>query len=227
MEYPKINTLFKREMYGDNVIIPDEICIPEMNYLKDCLFECTEKIDGTNIRIEIEWKSQNEYIIEIKGRTDRDIIPNHLLEKLHSLFDNFNPNNIFEFKNPTHITLYGEGYGVKIQNGDNYIKNGVDFILFDIKIGNYWLLRQSIEDIAKNIKLKVVPLVGYFTLNDAIEYVKNGFKSIIAENKDYEAEGLVLKTPCGLVDRNGSRIITKLKTIDFRKLEAKNNKNVN
>ena len=30
------------------------------------------------------------------------------------------------------FTLFGEGYGVKIQKGEKYIKDGVDFILFDV-----------------------------------------------------------------------------------------------
>lgn len=56
------------------------------------------------------------------------------------------------------------------------------------------------------------------TIPEAIEFVRNGFKSTIAENKDYEAEGLVLKTPDGLLGRNGERLITKIKTKDFRQL---------
>ena len=49
MEYQKINTLFKRDV--KNVIIPSQYTCEEFSYLKDCLWECTEKIDGTNIRI--------------------------------------------------------------------------------------------------------------------------------------------------------------------------------
>lgn len=32
-----------------------------------------------------------------------------------------------------------------------------------------------------------------------------------------DAEGLVLKTTTGLLRRNGERLITKIKTVDFRK----------
>ena len=45
MEYPKINTLFKRD--DKNIIIPSQYTCEEFSYLKDCLWECTEKIDGT------------------------------------------------------------------------------------------------------------------------------------------------------------------------------------
>jgi hypothetical protein len=79
MEYPKINTLFKRD--ADNIIIPSQFTQPEFEYLKDNKFECTEKIDGTNIRIEIKGKE-----ITFKGRTERAIIPTHLLNYLKSTF---------------------------------------------------------------------------------------------------------------------------------------------
>ena len=59
------------------------------------------------------------------------------------------------------------------------------------------------------------------TIDEAIDLVRNGFKSTIAENPDYDAEGLVLKTPDGLMTRRGERIIFKIKTCDFKKYRAK------
>lgn len=65
---------------------------------------------------------------------------------------------------------------------------------------------------------EIVPLVGYMTIKEAEDFVKAGFKSLIAENKDYIAEGLVLKAPCGLLNRRGKRIITKIKYCDYKDL---------
>ena len=118
-------------------------------------------------------------------------------------------------------TIYGEGYGVKIQKGGNYIKDGVGFIVFDVKVGDMYLLRDSMEDIAGKLGAPVVPYMGQFTIDEAIEFVKTGFKSTIAENKDYDAEGLVLKCPDGLRTRRGERIIFKVKTCDFIKYKNK------
>jgi hypothetical protein len=118
--------------------------------------------------------------------------------------------------------LFGEGYGAKIQKGGNYIKDDVNFILFDVLVnGKWWLKRSALEQIAKDLNIEIVPLIGYMTIPEAIEYVKKGFKSTIAENKEYNAEGLVLKPTCGLLDRSGKRIITKIKTCDFQKFAAK------
>lgn len=201
-----------------NIIIPTQYTFPEFEYLKDNKFECTEKIDGTNIRVELS-SIDNNVFMEFKGRTDNAQIPNHLFNKLNQMFSLEKLIEVFDYHPETSsdITIFGEGYGYKIQKGGNYIENDVDFILFDIKIGHYWLSRESIEAIANLLNIKVVPILGYMTIPEAIEYVKKGFKSTIAQNKDYDAEGLVLKTPNGLLDRKGDRIITKIKTVDFLK----------
>ena len=218
-EYQKIQTLFKRD--EKNIIIPSMFTLPEFEYLKDCKWEATEKIDGTNMRVELGLDN-NDYEMHFKGRTDKAEIPKHLLEKMHNLFDEdklidyFYPEDKNEIPN---ITLYGEGYGMKIQKGGNYIKNDVDFILFDVRVGNWWLSREACEKIASDFNLKIVPIIGYMTLQEAIDFVKKGFKSTIAENKDYDAEGLVLKTPYGLKLRNNERLITKIKTCDFQKYQ--------
>lgn len=221
-EYQKIQTLFKRD--ERNIIIPDQFTYPEFEVLKDLKWECTEKIDGTNIRIELSSSGNPEdgIIMSFKGRTDKAVIPEHLLTKLNWLFDRehlMEALNITDETQDCNITLYGEGYGAKIQKGGNYISNDVNFILFDVKIGKWWLDRESIKDIANKLGINVVPLMGYMTIPEAIEYVKEGFKSTIAENKDYDAEGLVLKAPCGLLKRDGERLITKIKTVDFRKYQ--------
>lgn len=221
-EYQKIQTLFKRD--ERNIIIPDQFTYPEFEVLKNLKWECTEKIDGTNIRIELESSGNHEdgIIMSFKGRTDKAVIPEHLLTKLNWLFDRERLMEVLNITDETqncNITLYGEGYGAKIQKGGNYISNDVNFILFDVKIGKWWLDRESIKDIADKLGINVVPLMGYMTIPEAIEYVKKGFKSTIAENKDYDAEGLVLKAPCGLLKRDGERLITKIKTVDFRKYQ--------
>lgn len=218
MKYPKINTLFKRD--EKNHIILDEFTTPEFEYLKNNEWECTEKIDGTNIRIELEPDGIGGFVLNYKGRTDEAQIPKHLYKKLQELFPI--EKMISAFVDPDHepvpVTIFGEGYGVKIQKGGNYIPDDVNFILFDVRFGKWWFNRESLENVAEKLGIDIVPFIGFMTIPEAIEYVKKGFKSTIAENKDYDAEGLVLKTPTGLLARNGERLITKIKTKDFRQL---------
>lgn len=225
MEYQKINTLFKRDV--QNVIIPSQYTCEEFNYLKDNLWECTEKIDGTNIQITVnlvpgEGEDPWLYGVNIQGRTTKANIPAPLKSKLESIFYKVDWSKIFPNLTPEDtVYIYGEGYGKKIQGcGSRYIKDDVDFILFDVKFNGWWLKREACEDIAKECNVNIVPLIGYMTIPQAIEFVKNGFKSKISEDKDLNAEGLVLRTTCGLRFRNGERIITKIKTCDFDKFKA-------
>lgn len=218
--YQKINTLYKRDPITNNIIIGD-YSNKEIEYLKDCIFECTEKIDGTNIKV--CWDGYN---LTFEGKTENASIPKNLLEKLNSLFNVEKMKEVFPIKIdefgkeiPMSIILYGEGYGYKIQKGGNYIENDVNFILFDIKIGNWWLERKAYCTIAEQLNIEVVPLIGYFTIPMAEQFVIKGFKSTIANNKNYDAEGLVCKPIHGLLDRSGKRIIVKIKTVDYKNLK--------
>lgn len=224
-DYQKINTLFLRD--ENNIIIPSKMACPEFEYLKDVKWEATEKIDGTNIHIDLVCEDMLEPTLKFCGRTANADIPPRLLKKLQSIFtiekvtECFSEQMVDVLDGHIQIQIFGEGYGCKIQKGGNYIQNGVDFILFDVKVGDWWLKRENLIEIADKLEIKIVPFMGYMTIPEAIEFVKRGFKSTIAENKDYDAEGLVLKTPLGLQFRNGERIITKIKTCDFQKYKAK------
>lgn len=219
--YQKINTLFKRD--EKKIIIPSQFTCEEFYELKDVKWECTEKIDGTNIHVDIEYSTERGLWFSFQGRTDNAVIPSHLLKKLHELFTEDIIMSTFgqQFEKvgedeTLRISIYGEGYGVKIQKGGgNYIPNDVGFILFDVKVGQWWLGRENLEDIASKLNVPIVPLIGYMTLQEAIEFVSKGFNSIVSQTKNHGAEGLVLKTRNGLLFRNGQRIITKIKTCDF------------
>jgi hypothetical protein len=229
--YPHIDTCFKRSQEkgpNHNKIIYGDWTRPEFEALKDLKWEATEKIDGTNMSYQIVTKD-GKTDISIAGKTPAANIPGHLLKAMQ---EKLTPEKIVEVFGKTNpetsatemhylIEIFGEGYGVKIQKGGNYLKDRADFILFDVKITPtengkpIWLTRSACEDIAQKLGIEIVPLIGYFTLDEAVEFVKKGFKSVIAQNPDYDAEGLVLRAPCGLLTRMGERIITKIKHCDF------------
>lgn len=119
---------------------------------------------------------------------------------------------------PNIYTIYGEGYGVGIQKaGGNYISNGVGFIVFDVKVNDIYLLTSSRDEIATKLGAPIVPLIGYFTIDEAIDFVRKGFKTGLWDNKDFIEEGLVLRTDLGLCNRMGKRLIVKVKYEDFQK----------
>lgn len=217
MQYHKIQTMFKRnpETNYKSLLIGDW-AREEFAYLSDMPWEWTEKIDGTNIRViwEPPWRENLTGSLEFRGKTDRAQIPQFLLDKLNEMFDE----EAFRHLYPqTSMCIYGEGYGAKIQKGGgNYIPDGVSFIAFDVAVFNMdsvtWLRRPDVEDIARNLSVDSVPIVGEGTLMESVDLVSRGFKSKIGKA---ESEGLVLRPKVYLSDRMGRRIITKLKHKDF------------
>ena len=248
--YQKINTIFMRD--AKNVIMPyDSFTEPEFEYLRGLKWRGEEKIDGTNMRIEvikvpiwdggIDASTINingvEFKVHIAGKTDNAQIPKNLLKHMQEKYPDekvlaalglkkFIP--IEEWENehnwltyeqiPNIYTIYGEGYGEGIQSGGWYIKGGNEFIVFDIKVNDIYLKTDARDEIATKLGAPIVPLIGYFTLDEAIDFVRKGFRSVVAENPEVKmAEGLVLRTDLGLRNRMGKRLIVKVKYEDFQK----------
>jgi hypothetical protein len=219
-EYHKIQTVFKRDEKTKH-IIEGAYSLPELEYLKDNKWVFTEKVDGTNIRV--MWDGAN---VVFGGKTDNAQIPVFLLYKLQELFEGTvnkqKLSNLFPLKEgqsleayePLEVCLYGEGYGKKIQGGvgELYIPDGNDFVLFDVKIGDWWLERENVEGVAQGLGIKCVPAIGSGSLQDAIEMTRKGFKS---QWGDFIAEGIVARPKVELKTRSGERVITKIKHRDF------------
>lgn len=208
-EYHKIETLFERDEKTKKLIM-GKFRNPTIEYLKDNIWTFTEKVDGTNIRI--LWNGHN---VEFGGRTDNAQIPAPLINRLNELFGGETNAQMFEQKfGETQVELFGEGYGAKIQNGGLY-RDDVDFILFDVLIGENYQPRESVEEIAEYFGVEIVPIVLEGTLQEGVDYVLNNRKSLIAKN-GAEIEGLVGRTKIETCDRTGKRNIIKIKYRDFQ-----------
>lgn len=249
--YQKINTIFMRD--AKNVIMPYEsFTEPEFEYLRGLKWRASEKIDGTNMRIEvtkvpvwdggIEGRTINgvEFKVRIAGKTDNAQIPKNLLKHMQEKYPNEkvlaalglkefipveeweNEHNWLTYEQiPNIYTIYGEGYGEGIQSGGWYIKGGNEFIVFDVKVNDIYLKTDARDEIATKLGAPIVPFIGYFTLDEAIAFVRKGFRSRVAQNPDAKmAEGLVLRTDLGLRNRMGNRLIVKIKYEDFQKYRA-------
>ena len=167
IEYNKIDTLYKRDMEGSKRLLEGEFRNPTVEYLKDNIWQFTEKIDGTNIRV--HWDGHR---VQFGGRTERAEIPVHLLSFLNATFGTSEAEQIFEEKfGETEVILFGEGYGPKIQNGGLYRKD-VSFILFDVLISGNYQPRESIEDIAKSFGIDIVPIIFEGTIQEGVDFVK-------------------------------------------------------
>ena len=205
-EYHKIQTVFKRDPETDfKTLLEGEYSLPEFEYLADNKWVFTEKVDGTNIRIMFN----GEKII-FGGKTDRAQIPAALVARLN---ERFLPQlETFKGLFSDGVCLYGEGYGAKIQKGGGNYRADQNFVLFDIKIGEWWLQRPDLESIAVSLGIDIVPVIGTGTLHDMVRLVSTGFDSRWGA---FAAEGIVARPRMELKARSGQRIITKLKHVDF------------
>jgi hypothetical protein len=196
-------------MGGSKKLIEGQYLNNAVAMLRDLYWDWTEKIDGTNIRV--IWDGHS---VTFGGRTENADIPAPLVNRLQELFGGETNAQLFEQTfGEKEVVLFGEGYGKKIQKvGAEYIPDGVDFILFDVMVGNFYLSRASVEDIADCFGVQCVPVVLYGDIDMAVEFVKKKPMSTIGTAP---MEGLVGRPPVELRDQQGHRLIVKIKARDF------------
>lgn len=265
--YQKINTIWKRD--ERNKIMLGEFAIPEIEYLKENIWEITEKINGTNMSIEIMF-NQDGSIKDwnIHGKTEAANIPANLLNEMNRLYNSMleddklkntfrvekmNPDtNKLEISYPYKVTIFGEGYGAKIQGGGRYSATP-KFIVFDVTIQSseisesIYLLRKNVEDICSKLSLDIVYCYGedyLYAILGTIEAIarevynsknikKSDYDDMLlqeymfshhAEDENLVIEGFVVRSPLGLKTRNGQNIVFKVKVKDYLDLIKEANK---
>lgn len=260
-EYPKIDTLFERG--EDFKVDPANLVIRRSEFGIPERWLVTEKVDGTNVRISLEqtvadldgrataksmglpdeWVDENlgEWRVAFYGRTAATQMPTFLLDHLQRAFTLERMKALWrgpgEAEYP--IVLYGEGYGARIQKGGgNYRRDGdVSFRLFDVLVGETWLSRANVEDMARQLGIAAVPLLthgdvlkrlGEMRFNpdgaplEFLDLIVSGVKTGIVSRVSAEegiletmAEGAVAFTDPPLFNGRGKRLMWKLKTSDF------------
>lgn len=210
-EYQKIGNIFKFDEKFRTIVGLNE----PYETLKGIIWQGTEKIDGTNIRI--HWDGHD---IEIAGHTDKAQIPPKLQEYLNNLFLTPEMEYVFEqIFEEREVYIFGEGFGAGIQKGGgDYVENGTDvgFIIFDININGFDLSRNNVDDIANRLGIPSVPVVFEGTLDKAKQFVSEHHMSTLNGGK-HEMEGLVLVPRVLLYDSKHHLIKCKCKYRDMLK----------
>lgn len=233
MEYPKINSLYKRYGCGPydeekhryvsdlekkprkNAIIEGEYACPEFAAINT--WSVTEKVDGTNVRIILDRNNENR--ISLRGRTDNASFPTFLLDYLQNTFTWEKMDEVF--KESSYAILFGEGYGPKIQSGGYYRKDA-SFILFDAYVSGWWLTLEGVSEVADKLGIERVPLIDVprchrivWTTEEIVQYVKMMPVSQIAQVQRNVMEGIVARSEPQMMFRKGGPIMFKLKVKDF------------
>lgn len=209
MKYPKINSLFKRDE-TTRKFIWDSYAAPEFGEINHWSVE--EKIDGMNTRVTIHVAKTN---MTLQGRSDYAMIPAPLIDHLNTVFTVDKRREIIQFMNSKDkFTLFGEGYGPKIQSGGNY-RDDIGFILFDVWGGSRWSTREEVKDIAALLGLPTPHNYGMMTKEQIIELVRSKPNSPTAI-RPMEFEGVVCRTEPLLINNyTGDPVMFKLKCKDM------------
>ena len=207
--YQTINTTFSNQVIGIEIINEKhrryDITTGTHNYFANGVLV-------HNCNVSVEWDG---HAVSFHGRTEKAQLPVHLLNKLMELFSGEVNEELFEQKfGEAHVILYGEGYGAKIQKSGGLYSDEPNFILFDVLIGDVWLKRGAVLNIAKTFGIEAVPVILTGTLQDAINFVKTKPKSWIGKC-EAPMEGLVCRPAVEVLDRLGKRVIVKVKARDF------------
>lgn len=221
MEYVKINSLWKREAYVKGLakgkhgpLIVGAYSEPEFGAINR--WHVTEKIDGTNIRIYYSKRTGlhgEMKEVSFSGRTDDAQLPPHLLKYLQAHFTEERFSEYFKDAD-VNVILYGEGYGPKIQScGGNY-RREAGFIIFDVKIGEWWLKQMDVEIVAKCLDIPCAPFLGFMNEYEIVEYVKSKPKSLCSLTPQV-MEGVVCRSEPLMMFRHGGPIMCKLKCKEF------------
>lgn len=210
-EYHKIDTVFKRDPDTNfKTLLIGDYSQDAFGYLANNEWVFTEKVDGTNIRVMVSGEG-----ITFGGKSDNAQIQVSLVKALEQHFLPRKEQLLANF--PDGACLYGEGYGAKIQKGGGNYRPDQGFVLFDVRVGEWWLQRDAIESIAMNLSVDVVPIIGRGTLADMLDIASKGFVSTWG---NFWAEGIVARPAVELKTRNGQRVITKIKNKDFAAVNA-------
>ena len=205
--YPKIKTVFDRdEATNFRTVIFNKFSSVEFEYLRDCRWTFTEKVDGANTRIFFAPKPT------VLGRTDKahldQIIPatEDIVDRLSAI------RSVAPEPALTDLTIYGESYGPKIQSGGRY-SNQPSFVIFDILFkSRYWFPHNLTMEFCEKHQLPFVPHHTIGTLDEGIAACRKMQNSFYGP---FIIEGLVARPVVELRNGFSDRIICKMKTKDF------------
>ena len=212
-EYHKIETLYERD--EETFSIKPELILKNRVYGILKTWHWTEKIDGTNIRV--IWQDDR---LTFGGKTDNAQLHTELVNWLHENITPEKMESAFPDCGDAPVVVYGEGYGPGIQKNGRLYAATKKFIVFDVRVGFWWLNDENMRDVAAKLGLDAVPYLGEMTLEDATAKVRAGFRSSLNGGLA-QAEGMVGRPIEALFDKKGHRLIVKLKTKDFIRTPAK------
>jgi hypothetical protein len=117
------------------------------------------------------------------------------------------------------MTIYGEGYGGKMQAMSKVYGPDLRFVAFDIRVGQRWMELEKAHKLVNSLGLEFVDYKLVSTDLEVLECEKNkpsvqAYRNGCGDNQP--REGIILRPPFEVRLNNGGRLIAKHKADDFR-----------
>lgn len=169
-----------------------------------------EKVHGTSAHL--TWR--DGVLTYFAGGTSHD--------SFVKLFDHAALVTAFQSLGHSHITVYGEAYGGKMQGMRHTYGDKLCFIVFDVQVGKSWLNVPNAADVAMQLNLEFVPYVEVNT-DLAVLNAERDKPSEVAVRRGITEpkprEGVVLR-PLHEFMHNEHRVIVKHKSEAFSETKS-------
>jgi len=194
----------KRELYipthQDNKI--EYYSKPLFWYLSTLQWQYKRKLNGENLRV--KWDGNR---VVWNGKTNAYQASKKLTNYMKETF----VEEIFEerFGRDKTVLLFGEHMGEKVQGNELGLEKP-EFVLFDVKIGEFWLEPEDVEEVAKYFWLRTYKDFGDTGQDTLINLIS---RTAIGDFKEWERIVATPKIRC--LQPNGERVICKIKNKDY------------
>lgn len=185
---------------------------PEAQYILTLLGKCyaTEKVNGTSASIDYDASQGGDASIKFHpGGAD--------YQTFLALFDRARLLAAFRAMGHRRVRVYGEAYGgTQVQNVSNYGPN-LNFIVFEVRVGETWLNVPNADNVAGKLGLEFVP---YELVDCTLEALtrERDRPSVVAERRGQgvkKREGIVIRPLHELRRSNEERVIAKFVGDDY------------
>lgn len=181
---------------------------PELEYLSKNLWAYKRKLNGENMRV--LWNGEQAIW---NGKTNDFQTNDETTEYMNATF----VEEIFEekFGREKQVLFFGERMAPDSQGNELKLEK-VEFVLFDVKIGDTWLEPENLRAVAKYFNIRTC--YDFMRAKDEKKNYIDTLENLInaVTRGDFkEWEGIVASPVIGLYNRKGERLICKIKNHDY------------
>lgn len=205
-------------MHIDNLYKNQEILM-----LKECY--AMEKIHGSSAHV--GWRLDKLHGNSLMDGTVNLFCGGCKKELFNALWDIEDLKKKFLETGLEEVTIYGEGFGGKMQGMSATYGKELRFVAFDVKIGHCWLDVPKAEEFCESIGIEFVAYEKVSTNLEDLDKERDKFSRQAKRNgieEDKIAEGVVLRPLIELKKNNGARLMAKHKRDEF--METKTSRKV-